>query len=121
MKLRNKKTGEIVEYEKIGFRKGLASGWKDFIPNAESIAELNENWEDYTTKEPLIKDKEARKIIKDFAERCGIRTFVYCQENLTLRGANTDCYIGFGTEMISFELIDGKGYYVEDLCGEEEE
>lgn len=35
MRLRNKKTGEIVELY----------GWEDFIAKAKSLAELNEDWE----------------------------------------------------------------------------
>ena len=50
MKLRNKKTGEIVEYDNIFFYKLTCKGNEKFKPNAQTISELNEDWEDY--KEP---------------------------------------------------------------------
>lgn len=66
MKPRNKKTGEIVE--------PLSSGPIDlyFYLNKyeenevdrktyQSLAELNSEWEDYTPKEPLIKDEKSAK------------------------------------------------------------
>ena len=52
MKVRNKNTGEIFEYDSFGFRKGLSNGWEDFVPNAESLAELNADWEDCPQQEP---------------------------------------------------------------------
>lgn len=115
MKLRNKKTGQIKSIEEI-IRDAFLSNELD------SLKSIDTNWEEIEeSREPLIKDKEARKIIKDFAARCGVRTFVYCQEDFTLRGANTDCRIGFGAIMSSFNLKDREGYYVAELCGEEEQ
>lgn len=47
MKLRNKKTGGIVEYDCFYFHKVNSSGHEDFEPNTKTLAELNEEWEDY--------------------------------------------------------------------------
>ena len=47
MKLRNKKTGEIVEFDKFCFRKDKSSGWEDFVPYVSSLEELYDKWEDY--------------------------------------------------------------------------
>lgn len=52
MKLRNKKTGEIGNF-------ALVRAIGDI--NYTSLAELNEEWEDYEPKEPLIKDEKIRK------------------------------------------------------------
>lgn len=127
MKLRNKKTGEIVEYDKIGFRKGLSDGWKDFVPNAESIAELNEKWEDYKPKEPLIKDEEIRKFVRGWSEVFGV-TKVYVtgigdgKEYLELY--DQDNGVVDGRIRISIKTQDGiwigKEYTITELCGEKE-
>jgi len=52
MKLRNKKTGEVKELY-IG-KLNLNFGDCNRVYN--SLSELNEEWEDYTPDEPLIKD-----------------------------------------------------------------
>lgn len=47
MKLRNKKTGEIVEFDYVG---GINSGWCPELIEFQqyhSIKEFNEEWEDY--------------------------------------------------------------------------
>ena len=128
MKLRNKKTGEIVE--------PLSSGPIDlyFYLNKyeenevdrktyQSLTELNEDWEDYKPKEPLIKDEKIRKAVRAWAEANEISQ------------AQFDRYIsGFSASddehnilsMISFDgfvfmFVDGKIYTIDELCGEEEE
>ena len=55
MKLRNKKTGRIVNFRHIAFDEP-----KDDRENYRysSLAEFNEEWEDYKPKEPLIKDEK---------------------------------------------------------------
>lgn len=72
MKLRNKKTGEVVDVESLGHAASLKEkygyqvtlSWKTEYENLSqckdyhSLAELNEEWEDYKPVEPLIKDEE---------------------------------------------------------------
>ena len=76
MKLRNKKTGEIWENAKIAT---YSCGDKDSVSvcqNAfaglgrtyESLAELNEDWEDYKPAEPLIKDEKIRKAVRAWVD-----------------------------------------------------
>ena len=129
MRLRNKKTGEIVE--------PLSSGPIDlyFYPNEheskamisrmtyKSLAELNDDWEDYKPAEPLIKDEKIRKAVRAWAEANEISQ------------AQFDRYIsGFSASddehnilsMISFDgfvfmFVDGKIYTIDELCGEEGE
>ena len=124
MRLRNKKTGKIVE--------PLSSGPIDlyfYLNKYEenevdrktyySLAELNEEWEDYTPKEPLIKDEKIRKAVRAWAEANGIGGCI-CKEEI-------HC-ITFETErgmFISFENADPippeGNYTIAELCGEEEE
>lgn len=71
MKLRNKRTGKIVKLEKILFKNAQTEDllkWKTYEPNVNSLAELNEEWEDYEPKEPLIKDQKIRKAVRAWAE-----------------------------------------------------
>ena len=126
MKLRNKKTGEIVEYDKIGFRKGLSNGWKDFIPNAESLAELNEEWEDYKPAEPLIKDPKIRKAVRAWAEANdtresgGIGKVFFDGDEWEFKSSE------FGIARIQFNRpvvpdMEDKEYTITELCGDEAE
>ena len=120
MKLRNKKTGEIVEYDSVGFRKGQSNGWDDFIPNADSLAALNEVWEDYITAEPLIKDEKIRKAVRAWAEANNIDEVSHdaCWNAFRCH----DFVIGFDYDFDRHDgLKDGNAYAIAELCGEEEE
>ena len=119
MKLRNKKTGEVKKMWKDNIC--LSSG--DCNKVYYSLAELNDEWEDYKPKEPLIKDEKIRKAVRAWAEANEISQ------------AQFDWYIsGFSASddehnilsMISFDgfvfmFVDGKIYTIDELCGEEEE
>ena len=138
MNLRNKKTGETGYYlhthrdHNTGTLK--VAVLKDGVPFSEfkphepiydydSLAELNDEWEDYKPKEPLIKDEKIRKAVRAWAEANEISQ------------AQFDRYIsGFSASddehnilsMISFDgsvfmFVDGKIYTIAELCGEEEE
>ena len=138
MNLRNKKTGETGYYlhthrdHNTGTLK--VAVLKDGVPFSEfkphepiydydSLAELNDEWEDYKPAEPLIKDEKIRKAVRAWAEANEISQ------------AQFDRYIsGFSASddehnilsMISFDgfvfmFVDGKIYTIDELCGEEEE
>lgn len=64
MRLRNKKTGEIVELSIYGIEVHIR---KEEQPFYHSLAELNEEWEDYKPAEPLIKDEKIRKAVRAWA------------------------------------------------------
>ena len=118
MKLRNKKTGEIKEVQPItigGFR---------------SLAELNEEWEDYKPTEPLIKDEEIRKAIRAWAKMNDIRFIHMCsredKRNARIVGQNAEGRT-FTMEIndeynVRVSFGDYKECYtIAELCGEEEE
>ena len=126
MKLRNKKTGEIVE--------PLSSGPIDlyFYLNKyeenevdrktyQSLAELNSEWEDYAPKEPLIKDEKIRKAILAWAELIPSAQVRY--DHSYGRFYTHSDYIQ--PYSISFPVILGldetTDYTIAELCGEEEE
>jgi len=120
MKLRNKKTGEIKELSNIGLV------WNEFgmpcdIGKYKSLAELNEDWEDYKPAEPLIKDEKIRKAVRVWAEANDIRQY------------DTDVEFDFGEHRLKWietsiefneitgleNLEDGVRYTITELCGEE--
>lgn len=123
MRLRNRKTGEIVEYDSVGFRKGRSNGWDDFIPNADSLAALNDVWEDYKPAEPLIKDEKIRKAVRAWAELHELENVFYFaysihKELSYLKSKDTGVVI----DIVALpELEDGEIYTITELCGEEEE
>lgn len=120
MKLRNKKTGEIVSLSLYGITLYIRSSEQ---PTYHSIEQLCEEWEDVgdtnDTDIPLIKDPKVRKAVRAWAEANGIGGCV-CKEEI-------HC-ITFETErgmFISFEDSDPippeGNYTVTELCGDEEE
>lgn len=124
MKLRNKKTGEVFESFKRGGPIDLYFYLNKYEENEvdrktyQSLSELNDEWEDYTPKEPLIKDEKVRKAVRAWAEANGIGGCI-CKEEI-------HC-ITFETErgmFISFENADPippeGNYTIDELCGEEE-
>lgn len=121
MKLKNKKTGEVVElFERGPIDLYFYPNNKDLIDRKtyQSLAELNADWEDYTPKEPLIKDEKIRKAVRAWAEVNGIGGCI-CKEEI-------HC-ITFETErgmFISFENADPippeGNFTIAELCGEEE-
>lgn len=134
MKLRNKKTGEIVEAESWTSTDGMfvifyesKDGQLGSMESFESLTELNEEWEDYNPAEPLIKDEKIRKAVRAWAEAnevFGASTYKSCSDghywyirafNDTERGIDIDLWGD-----LPKELIDCKYYTIAELCGEEE-
>ena len=118
MKLRNKKTGGLANIlgEQDFFRVYTDAGWADY----DSLAELNEEWEDYKPAEPLIKDEKIRKAVRAWAEALGLQE-VYCASNgYEIYGGIDDWVIQFDGEPFPF-ADKNKIYTIAELCGEEEE
>ena len=132
MKLRNKKTGEVVE----SFKRGPIDLY--FYPNEykggdeieretyQSLAELNDNWEDYTPKEPLIKDEKIRKAVRAWAEANVINSEHYYNTDIKFNATEhrlqwIQTVIEFNDIMGLDNLEDGGTYTIDELCGEEEE
>jgi hypothetical protein len=125
MKLRNKKTGEvIVEISKISIL-GYKFGIPAEISQYYSLAELNEEWEDYKPKDPLIKDEKIRKAVRAWAEVNGISDApVFCGKyDNGFEAKDIEVYIEFDEAIcdIGSMVERGKDYTIAELCGEEEE
>lgn len=125
MILRNKKTGEIKEFSYVG---GIEVGWCDEMTEYQtysSLAKLNEEWEDYEPKEPLIKDEKIRKAVRAWAEADDLDNFRVQNEHFNeckiigyTAGINKASFIGFQTTIAHAD--NKKRYTIAELCGEEE-
>lgn len=123
MKLRNKKTGELVDA--WSFYDGNKSVNLKYFTNDgqvnleyRTLAELNGEWEDYTTPKPLIKDEKIRKAVRAWAE-AGEIVYVYCNIEDRLESAHDGSKIVFSNNV--FEgLPMGLNLTIAELCGEAE-
>lgn len=128
MKLRNKNTGEIVDLSE-GFIKDTYNGEMIqlkpvAISNKEgylfaSLAELNEEWEDYTQPEPLIKDEKIRKAVRAWADANG-----YSLVRIGYRMASEPNNGNVQMHFVEPDIVDEDKLGVHtltELCGEEEE
>ena len=131
MKLRNKKTGEI---EFLLFNSYPVSGdivLEYYDENAESsyseycryktLAELNEEWEDYKPAEPLIKDEKIRKAVRAWAEALKENTIRFDMVSQGFSFGDGNVYSSINFDGFVFDLVDGKKYTIAELCGEDEE
>lgn len=129
MKLRNKRTGEVVvEVNKIGLvwnRFGMPAD----IGQYDSLAELNDEWEDYKPTEPLINDEGARDAVFSWASslqihevKCTKRADSFCKEVTTFEAFRLGSapIIEFPS-YIDADVANGKVYTIAELCGDEEE
>ena len=138
MKLRKKKTGEIVDFITIDLTgegeiefvfiapDGDERGWK-----YNSLESFNEEWEDYKPTEPLIKDEKIRKAVRAWAEANDYgKDEIYEFEDFSTgwkswslehKGNGDDNEIHFNGG-IDFGKMNHRGTYtIAELCGEEEE
>ena len=122
MKLRNKKTGEIIESACIGIFKHQSSGDCERIDTeARSLAKVLEYWEDYTPQEPRLKDHAKRKLLRKWADK-------NCITEVNVSVPTYDSAIlSFSWGMLSIDFVDyeedltdGATYTIAELCGEEE-
>lgn len=119
MKLHNKKTGEIVEG---GF---IMAHYDGISGNPQkSLAELNEEWEDYEPTEPLIEDEKIRKAVRAWAEAFNVDVAYLApigdgSKFVELFNKDSD---GFERIAIPAENIKQEQCYsIAELCGEEGE
>mgnify|MGYP003470534337 FL=1 len=128
MRLRNKNTGEIGElhYEPDKeYHFTVATEDPADMAIYRSLAELNEEWEDYKPKEPLIKDEKIRKAIRAWAEANDINSGHYYNTDIKFNATEhrlqwIQTAIEFNDIMGLDNLEDGEKYTIDELCGEEE-
>lgn len=136
MKLRNKKTGEIGQIGYVATDDGQIivediSGEEypySVICSYKTLAELNEEWEDYKPKEPRINDEDARDAVYSWASalqihevRCTTATRGLGVEVATLQASELHSAPRIEFASLDAYLADGATYTIAELCGEEEE
>ena len=118
MRLRNKKTGEIVELQRITLFSHPSGNWNG---SYKSLAELNNRFEDYAPKQPLIKDEKVRKAVRAWWETVPD----VITDKRILYKKNQDLAVGvysiYCGAIYPKTLEVGKMYTISELCGEEEE
>ena len=118
MKLRNKKTGEIVELKLVQVNdKYIGDHEVDFL-NGEKLTlkSLADSFND--VNEPLIKDEKIRKAVRAWAETNDITKINVSSSGYELWGGIDDWCIHFGGN--PFKDIKPLNYTIDELCGEEE-
>ena len=115
MKLRNKKTGEVKKM----WKDNICLSFSDCNKVYYSLAELNQEWEDYKPAEPLIKDEKIRKVVRAWAEANDITEINVASSGYELWGGIDDWCIHFRGN--PFKDIKPLKYTIAELCGEEEE
>ena len=125
MKLRNKKTGEVLEDVKY-IDTSLTTIEIHYLDNGVLRIETEkdyhsflQNWEDYAPKEPLIRDEKIRKAVRAWAEANNTER-VAIQNNYCLSTeGDEDENIVFCIPIFK-DIDDNVSYTIEELCGEEE-
>lgn len=126
MKLINKKTGEVgklhcdmnVKPAKYGVFED--TDIRGHYWEYDSLAELNEEWEDYVPKEPLIKDEKVRKAISAWYEALPLDGFT---DKRILFKYGYFCVGIYSIDCGKYDALDGikeRFYTIKELCGEEE-
>lgn len=117
MKLRNKKTGEIGDFAFVRANSTV---------DDTTLTKLNEEWEDCTPTEPLIKDEKIRKAVRAWAEVNMVTDVLYDKDkDLIYSGygpddTDTSVCISFDDLYVFENLESRKLYAIAELCGEEE-
>lgn len=123
MKLRNKKTGEIIEGESIVhiIRKLHDRGDVMFRGPVLSLDLFREYWE--VCSEPRIKNKRYRFVIKSWAEVNSIIDVLYDKDKDCIYSpcgsdnTDTNVSISFDTYEVFKGLEHRKLYSIDELCG----
>ena len=126
MKLRNKKTGEIVDYLCIIQNDDIKL--QSFTNSYETyhykcMSEYINEWEDYKPVEPIIEDPKSRKVFREWAELLGAKCFRVehlCKYGRTII-TSTDLIPKPVIVLLGYIGEDLGTYTIEELCGEEEE
>lgn len=137
MKLRNKNTGVILEglltsYPVSGdvtiecMDENSETGYS-IVARYKTLAELNEEWEDYGPKEPLIKDEKVRKAVRAWAEAVGDYPLCIYEDTGYEGDGRLKIYKKSGYPAVFdlgyrfYDLEIDMQYSIDELCGEDEE
>ena len=127
MKLRNKKTGVILEDVKT-IDTSLAKIEIWYLDNGvlriqteKDYHSFLQNWEDYDKPaEPLIKDEKIRKAVRAWAKALNEETIRFDRVSQGFSFGDGNLYSSINFDGFVFNLVDGKKYTITELCGEEQ-
>lgn len=115
MKLRNKKTGEIIEGKCFTDIINILDEQNDIICRSSllNVDLFKEYWEEIPMYEPYIKDEKIRKIIRAWAKINDASVLTYNADENSLRDIfRNEIYFNQ-----ALGLKDGDSYSVSELCG----
>lgn len=125
--LKNKKTGVIGELSGVNrivvYEPDMPLCGNSILGEYDTLAKLNEEWEDYNPIKPLIKDKKIRKAVRVWAEVNDVKqvTVIKTFNTYTFYPADTGVIdISFWTEPSLSNLSEDKIYTIIELIGEKE-
>ena len=124
MKLKNRKTGEIVELKLIQVNDKYLEDHEVDLLNGEKLTLklLADSFDD--VKDSLIKDEKIRKAVRAWAEANNIRAVYYSPEEDGFYVKNFDDEIVASIYFADKPMEEdgyGEHYTIDELCGEEEE
>ena len=117
MKLRNKKTGEVKKM----WKDNICLSFSDCNKVYYSLAELNQEWEDYKPAEPLIKDEKIRKAIRAWYDALPLEDLSY---KMILFSKGFFCVGIYRIDCGNYGAIKDikeRFYSIKELCGDDEE
>ena len=121
MKLRNKKTGEIaVGYVMVGIQNNEKFPNPIEFHTYGSIAELNDEWEDYEPKEPLVEGRKQRAVLKAAARLSGATTATvrrWDAARIVIFDFAGKCRVEL--KDIGINIKNNGLYTITDICGED--
>ena len=126
MKLRNRKTGEIVELKLIQVNDKYLEDHEINLLNGKKLTLESPVNSFSDVKEPLIKDKKIRKAVRAWADANNINSRHYHENDVKFDSLEheftwIDTSIQFNEFGALEGLEDGKRYTIAELCGEVEE
>ena len=89
------------------------------------LSEVNEEWEDYKPKEPLIKDEKVRELVADWAKLTQTTKILTVKRRATAGTRFAEFFsqdkgISISIQGEFSEIKDMEEYSSEELCGEAE-
>lgn len=120
MKLRNKKTGEVVELKLIQVNDKYLEDHEVDLLNGEKLTleSLADSFAD--VKEPLIKDEKIRKVVRAWAEANELDEVYLSSNGYEIYGGINDTVMQFTSEPFPF-ADEKETFTIAELCGEEGE
>ena len=122
MKLRNKKTGEVIDLKivQLGDNYMLDHEVKTIFNEELTLKTFNRYFEDYEEKVPLIKNEKIRKLVKIWSKVNELDEVIYdgCKDCIYAPDCDNTVSISF-SDYYTFSYLEHRRLYtITELCGE---